>query len=92
MIYREIETAPENVVVGVVWGEISTRPEYGIALRAGDHWYILGQLNHHATGRPCAKPDGWLPKDREQWTKAERRLCDILAMHPDLDNNLGARR
>ena len=85
MEYREINTAPEDTQVGVVWGQVRMRPEFGIALRLGSQWYIYGQSNPHANGRPCEAPDGWLPKDREQWTRAERRLSDILAMHPELD-------
>ena len=30
MEYREIETAPENKKVSVVWGEQRDRPEYGL--------------------------------------------------------------
>ena len=84
MEYREIETAPEDVKVGVVWGEQSERPEYGVALRLGGQWYIYGQSNPHANGRPSAEPDGWLPKDRNEWTKAELKLLDILVMNPQL--------
>lgn len=84
MEYREIKSAPEDEEVSVVWGEKSVRPEYGIALKLGSQWYIRGQSNPHANGRPCATPDGWLPEDRSQWTKAEIRLCDILALHPHL--------
>ena len=84
MEYREIETAPEDKKVSVVWGEQSERPEYGPALRLGSQWYIYGQSNPHANGRHCAVPDGWLPEDRNEWTKAEGRLCDILALHPEL--------
>jgi len=84
MEYREIETAPQDKKLSVVWGEKSSRPEYGIALRLNSRWYIHGKSNPHANGRPCAVPDGWLPQDRSEWTKAERRLCDILALNPDL--------
>jgi hypothetical protein len=86
MEYRKIETAPEDKKVRVVWGEESQDPEYGTALKIGDQWYIHGQANPHANGRPCAVPDGWLPKDTGQWTKAEKRLCDILALHPDINS------
>ncbi len=84
MEYREIETAPEDKKLNVVWGERSPKPEYGTALRLYNKWYIYGQSNPHANGRPCAVPDGWLPKDRSEWTKAEKRLCDILAINPEL--------
>jgi hypothetical protein len=84
MEYRDKETAPEGQEVDVVWGEKSQRPEYGYALRLGDQWYIRRQSNPHANGRPCAVPDGWLPANTQEWTKAEKRLCDILALHPDL--------
>jgi len=84
MEYREIETAPENKKVSVVWGEKSPRPEYGLALRLTNQWYIYGQSNPHANGRPCAVPDGWLPENRDEWTRAEKRLCDILALNPEL--------
>ena len=84
MIYREIETAPEDKQVKVVWGEKSPRPEYGVALRFGKEWYIYGQSNPHANGRQCAVPDGWLPEKRDEWTQAERTLCDILALYPQI--------
>jgi hypothetical protein len=84
MEYREIETAPEDKKLSVVWGGKSSRPEYGLALRLSNQWFIYGESNPHANGRHCATPDGWLPRDRFEWTKAERRLCDILTMHPDL--------
>ncbi|MDD5649465.1 MAG: hypothetical protein PHF86_03460 [Candidatus Nanoarchaeia archaeon] len=84
MEYRETETAPENKIVCTVWGEESQKPEYGTALKLGNQWYIYGQLNPHANRLSCAKPDGWLPKDRKEWTKAEKTLCDILALHPEL--------
>ena len=84
MEYREIRDSPEDRVVDVVWGERSQKPEYGIALRLGSQWYIKGQSNPHANGRPCAAPDGWLPQDRKEWTRAERRLINILALHPEL--------
>jgi hypothetical protein len=84
MVYREIETAPENEEVSAVWGEKRAKPEYGTALRLGDQWFIHGEQNPYANGKPCATPDGWLPMDQSKWTKAERKLCDILAMHPDL--------
>ncbi len=86
MEYREIETAPEGKELRVVWGERSPRPEYGTALRMSSQWYIKSDPNPHANGRPCTLPDGWLPKNLSAWTKAERRLCDILAMNPDLRN------
>ncbi len=88
MIYREISTAPESMYVGVVWGEKTQRPEYGVASRIVNQWYIHGQSNPHANGRPCANPDGWLPERREEWTKAERILCDILALHPEIAERL----
>ncbi|GEM_PF-4104966 len=84
MEYREIETTPEDKRLSVVWGEKGPRPGYGIALRLSSQWYLYGQSNPHANGRPCASPDGWLPTDRSEWTKAEKRLCDILVMHPEL--------
>ena len=61
MEYRQIGTVPEDEEVSVVWGEQSQRPEYGTASKRDDRWYIYGQLNPHANGRPCAVPDGWLP-------------------------------
>jgi hypothetical protein len=88
MEYREINTAPENKKISAVWGEKSTRPEYGEALRLGSHWFIYGQSNPHANGRPCATPDGWLPINIDEWTKAEKKLCDILAMDPGLEGRL----
>lgn len=87
MEYRKIETAPEDEKVAVVWGEQSDNPEYGTALRFGDQWYIYGQSNPHANGKPCTAPAGWLPKDRDEWTKAEIRLCDILSLHPELNKH-----
>ena len=84
MEYREIETAPEDRELMVVWGEKSSRPEYGRALRLSNQWYIKSDPNPHGNGMPCARPDGWLPLERSDWTKAERRLCDILALHPSL--------
>jgi len=84
MEYREIETAPEDKELWVVWGENSSRPEYGRAVRAGVRWYKEGEANPHANGMPCANPDGWLPLDKIEWTKAEKRLCDILASNPHL--------
>lgn len=83
MEYREIATAPEDKKVRAVWGEDSQRQEYGTALRLMRQWYIYGQSNPHANGRPCAVPDGWLPQDWAEWTKAERRLCDILVLYPE---------
>lgn len=80
MVYREIENAPERNELRVVWGEDSPNPEYGTALRMGNEWFIKSEPNPHANGRICATPDGWLPKDKSKWTKAEIRLCDILAM------------
>jgi len=84
MEYREIKDAPEDKKLSVVWGEKSSSSEYGLALRLGNQWYIYGQSNPHANGRTCATPDGWLPEDTSKWTKAEKRLCDILALNPDL--------
>jgi hypothetical protein len=84
MAYRGVGGAPEDVEVSAVWGLDSKRPEYGPALRLGGQWFIYGQANPHANGRPCDVPDGWLPKDSKDWTGAERTLCDILALHPEL--------
>lgn len=91
MEYRGIETAPENTIISIVWGEQSQRPEYGTALRLSNQWYIHGQSNPHADGRPCAVPDGWLPKDTNEWTNAERTLCDILALHPELERDIASK-
>lgn len=84
MEYREIGSAPEDKELRAVWDERSPNPEYGAALRLGNQWYLYGQSNPHANGRPCATPDGWLRKDRSEWTKAEIKLCDLLAMIPQL--------
>lgn len=84
MIYRGIETAPKDKKVDVVWGEKGTRPEYGVALKLGDQWYIYEQSNPYANGKPCAAPDGWLPENRNEWTKAETTLCDILVLFPNV--------
>lgn len=84
MEYRGIETAPENKKLLAVWGEKCEKPEYGLALRVGNQWFIYGQRNPYANGISCAVPDGWLPEDRKEWTKAERRLCDILALYPGI--------
>lgn len=84
MEYRETETAPEKEKVDVVWGENMERPGYGTALRLGSEWFIYSLPNPHAEGITCAVPDGWLPEDRSEWTKAETRLLDILALNPDL--------
>jgi hypothetical protein len=92
MIYRELGEAPENERVSVVWGETSQNPEYGLAVRLGTRWYIYGQANPYANGKPCAKPDGWLPGKREQWTEAERTLSDILAMYPGIAEEISTRR
>ena len=84
MEYREITEAPEDKKVRVVWGEERVDQEHGIALRIGSQWYIHGLPNPYANGMPCAAPDGWLPEDPAEWTKAEKRLCDILALHPEV--------
>ncbi len=78
MDYREINIAPEDKELNVVWGKESVRPEYGAALRISRLWYIKGQSNPYADGRPCATPDAWLPKDRTEWTQAERKQIDLL--------------
>jgi hypothetical protein len=78
MIYRPAEAAPENEKVSVVWGKESANPGYGTALRLGNRWYIYGQSNPHANGRVCARPDGWLPKNRDKWTDDEKRLLENL--------------
>ena len=83
MEYREISVAPENRKLSVVWGRESSKPEYGLALRTSSQWFIYGQSNPFANGRPCAAPDGWLPRNRDEWTNAERRLFYILASHPE---------
>lgn len=80
MEYRKIEISPENIIVSVVWGIQSEKPEYGQALRFLDIWYIYGEANSHANGKSCARPDGWLPTDRRDWTNAERTLCDRLVL------------
>ena len=82
---REIEYAPEDKEVSVVWGEKGSNPEYGRSIRIGNQWFMRGDLNPPANGKPCAKPDGWLPVRRGEWTKAEIRLCEILTLHPELD-------
>ena len=84
MEYREIKTAPKEERVKVVWGEKCQKPEYGIALRFGNQWYIYGQSNPHANGRPCAVPDGWLPENRAELTKAEKGICNVLAPHLEI--------
>ena len=57
--YQRIITAPENTVVNVCWGSLTGRIEYGSAKRLARRWYIYGQSNPHANGRPCATPTGW---------------------------------
>lgn len=77
MEYREIETAPEKQEVSVVWGERSSRQEYGRAVRIGSQWFIEGERNPYANGKPCATPDGWLPRDRK-----------VSLLSPSLQNSL----
>ncbi len=91
MEYRPIQTAPEDQTLEVIWGQGSPRAQRGEALRSGEQWYIYGQSNPHANGRPCAVPNGWLPKDRKEWTGAEIVLCDILGLFPDTEKYLEER-
>lgn len=79
MDYRLIDTAPESVIVSVVWGQKRGRPQYGQAKRLGNKWFIYGELNPYANGLSCAAPDGWLPEDSRDWTEEERMRCNELA-------------
>ncbi|MFH1409873.1 MAG: hypothetical protein ABIH34_08240 [Nanoarchaeota archaeon] len=84
MEYREIKTAPEMKRISVVWGKNYRTPEFGVALRVGTQWNIYGQSNPHANGRPCADPDGWMPKHGTERIDAAKRLCDILVQHHNI--------
>ena len=82
MEYRNIRGAPADTKVSVVWGKESSRPEYGVDLHVSQQWFIYGQSNPHANGRPCVTPDGWLPSDSRELTAEEHRQCTEAAFAP----------
>mgnify|MGYP006871825069 CR=1 FL=1 len=83
MLYRPIKenVPPNNVEVRVIWGENEARPEEWYASRNGDKWFWLRQTNPHADGKACRTPDGWLPVDEKDWTRAERALNYLLGTY-----------
>jgi len=60
--YMQISTAKEDTEVLVMWGNILGAHEFGSAIRKGNDWYILGQANEFANGKPCATPTAWNDK------------------------------
>lgn len=60
--FKDIDDAPEEVKLTVMWGDPPIKPEFGIAIRMGKIWYIGSDPNPHANGRQCAKPVAWHPK------------------------------
>jgi hypothetical protein len=61
--YEDIESAPEKIVIPVMWGDLTKNPEYGQANKINNTWYIRSDPNPHANGRECATPTAWCPTE-----------------------------
>ena len=60
--YIEIENAPEEVELSVMWGNLFVEPEFGKAIRMGKTWYIRSDPNPYANNRICEIPIAWHPE------------------------------
>ncbi len=65
--YRvDVDAAPEEIELSVMWGDHPARVEYGRAKRAHGRWWIYGEANPHANGRECAAPAAWHPRTKTE--------------------------
>lgn len=59
--YKPVNTAPEEKLLYVKWGNETQgeKPEYGIAKYVHGKWWNYSGTNRHAWGRQCTTPTGW---------------------------------